>query len=804
MATKWKNSRPIKKPDESFRQMHEAHARPLPEKTPRRLSFIGWPAFLLTLLLLLTAAGSGAGLLVLGEAEGLSIQQIDQDSQAASFDQTNAYHKFASQKLLDLLNAAPERVYYNSQLYADYQNAESEGVFANIEAQTGEAYHQELERIAKEQNILLPDDAWDQNYEGADGLPLGTDTSGGLVASGIRDGDSISYFDFADGMYHDVTTPRDILYRIVDNGKTWNENTTDPLQRDALPEGFTLWLSATLSSDGTFTMEGIQDGTPLSQERLSIYNDELAPNVYNTSSGQRVVTMAMRPESVLGGELEAVASTIGFAQPIEWVGTRSLLFGILCLVVTAVFAPGKVMGDRFWARVTGAVALEIKIPLLLGFCLLGLLIPYSVRILSGNPHTTVGEVQQFIVIGALMCYYYTIVAYFFINDLWNFTFDKYSFIRNAYRRGAQRRAQNLQRTPLQQVLVRQFRPVEGIVGALALVAGVIFLIAGTFYWNFFVALLAAAGVAVVFVLFSHYKKQVDYFGAQMSKLGYQLEKIRAGESPAPIELGGCEQLTQAGKDLNAIQDGIENAIEDRMKSERLKVELITNVSHDLKTPLTSIISYVDLLQQEDLSPAARDYVNILAQKSNRLKTMVLDVFDVSKAATGNLPMTPKVLDFGKLLRQTLADMDAAIAASPVQVRAQIPETPVYVFTDGDRMYRVFQNLLQNALQYSLEDSRVYLTLSIHGTEAVATVRNTSKYEIGDVDALLERFVRGDKNRSTSGSGLGLSIAQTFTQACGGRFRIFSQADLFTAEVKMPLTNQTPQPLPGSAEGGKTD
>ncbi len=785
--------------------MHEAHARPLPPKSPRRVSFVGWLSFILTLLLLLTAAGSGVGLFILARQEGLSIQQIDEDVNAASFDQTNAYHKFAAQKFLDLLNMTPDRVYYNSQLYADYQNAESQGVFENIQPDTEYSMDQELERIAQENNVLLPDDAWAKNYTGDDGLPLGTDTSGGLVASGLTEADgSITYFDLAARTYYAASTPRDILYRITDDGKTWNENTTDALQSGALPEGFTLWLSATLSTDGTFTLQGYQNGAPLSQKVLSLYDDELAPNVYNASGGQRVVTMAMRSTSVIGGELDQVESLMGFAQPIEWIGVRSLLFGILFLILTAVFAPGKVMGDRFWARVTGAVAIEIKIPLLIAFCFLGALIPYAVRVLSGNAATSTEALQQFIVIGALMCYYYTLVAYFFINDLWNFTFDKYSFIRNAYRRGQQRRAQQLQRTPLQQVLLRQFRPVEGIVGTLALVAGVILFIAGAVSINFFVSLLVVGGVVVVFVLFSHYRKQADYFGAQMSKLGYQLEKIRAGESPAPIELGGCEQLTQAGKDLNAIQDGIENAIEDRMKSERLKVELITNVSHDLKTPLTSIISYVDLLQQEDLSPAARDYVNILAQKSNRLKTMVLDVFDVSKAATGNLPMTPKVLDFGKLLRQTLADMDAAIAASPVQVRAQIPETPVYVFTDGDRMYRVFQNLLQNALQYSLEDSRVYLTLSIHGKEAVATVRNTSKYEIGDVDALLERFVRGDKNRSTSGSGLGLSIAQTFTQACGGRFRIFSQADLFTAEVKMPLTNQTPQPLPGSAEGGKTD
>lgn len=239
-------------------------------------------------------------------------------------------------------------------------------------------------------------------------------------------------------------------------------------------------------------------------------------------------------------------------------------------------------------------------------------------------------------------------------------------------------------------------------------------------------------------------------------------------------------------DAHLVNEGMEEALAERMKSERMKVELITNVSHDLKTPLTSIISYVELLSREEgLPDHVNDYISILGEKSERLKTMVQEVFEVSKAATGNLPMDLAEIDLCKLIRQTLADMAEPIEASGLTVREQLVEADVPIRADGSRIYRVFQNLIQNALQYSLDGSRIYVTLKSDGSRAVATVRNTSRDELpSDVD-FTGRFVRGDESRTDGGSGLGLSIAKTFTDACGGAFRIEVAADLFTAIVEFP-------------------
>ena len=236
-----------------------------------------------------------------------------------------------------------------------------------------------------------------------------------------------------------------------------------------------------------------------------------------------------------------------------------------------------------------------------------------------------------------------------------------------------------------------------------------------------------------------------------------------------------------------MEDGLRRAVDERTRSERMKVELISNVSHDLKTPLTSIISYTELLnQEEDLPDHVRDYVRILNEKAQRLNTMVKDVFEVSKAASGSLSVKTERLDLGKLLRQTLADMGEAIDNSGLTLKAQIPEEMVPIHADGDRLYRVFQNLLQNALQYALPRSRVYLSLKMENQTATASLKNISRDELPSGVDFTERFVRGDASRTDGGSGLGLSIARTFTEACGGTFSVETDADLFTAVVALPL------------------
>ena len=275
----------------------------------------------------------------------------------------------------------------------------------------------------------------------------------------------------------------------------------------------------------------------------------------------------------------------------------------------------------------------------------------------------------------------------------------------------------------------------------------------------------------------------------MGRLTQKIAALRAGAAGPSLALAASSPLAGPAADLNALEEGIALAVEERGRADRMKVELITNVSHDLKTPLTSIINYSDLLCAEPLEGAAADYAQVIRQKAERLKTMVQDVFDLSKATSGNLPLAPKAIDLAKLVRQTLADMDEAIAASALTFKTTLPPE-AWVQADGDRLYRVFQNLFTNALQYSLPGSRVYVELVCENGRAAASVKNVARYEMEfDPAEITERFVRGDAARTGEGSGLGLSIAKSFTEACGGSFSVRAEADLFCASVALDLTEK---------------
>ena len=271
-------------------------------------------------------------------------------------------------------------------------------------------------------------------------------------------------------------------------------------------------------------------------------------------------------------------------------------------------------------------------------------------------------------------------------------------------------------------------------------------------------------------------------------LADQVTAIRDGDLETPLDLPADADLRQTAEQLNDIQAGLHRALAEQTRSERMKVELISNVSHDLKTPLTSVLSYAELLRQEPLEGAAADYARIIDEKAHRLAVMVQDVFEVSKAASGQLPVQPERLDFAKLLRQTLADLEGPISQSGLTFKVDLPEQAVMITADGRRLYRVFQNLIDNALKYALTGSRIYLTLKTAEGRAVASLRNTSREELPDGVDLTARFVRGDASRTDGGSGLGLSIASSFTEACGGSFRVETVADLFTAVVSFPLAD----------------
>ena len=221
-------------------------------------------------------------------------------------------------------------------------------------------------------------------------------------------------------------------------------------------------------------------------------------------------------------------------------------------------------------------------------------------------------------------------------------------------------------------------------------------------------------------------------------------------------------------------------MEAAVKSERLKTDLITNVSHDIKTPLTSIINYVDLLKRENFeNPKIRGYLEILDEKSQRLKTLTEDVVEASKVSSGNISLEFMNVNLVEMILQTIGETSEKMEKRNLEVIANLPETPVAVSVDGRRMWRVLENIFNNAAKYAMPGTRVYADLQVVDRKAVFSLKNVSEQPLNiHADELTERFIRGDVARSTEGSGLGLSIAKSLTQLQGGTFELYLDGDLF--------------------------
>lgn len=236
--------------------------------------------------------------------------------------------------------------------------------------------------------------------------------------------------------------------------------------------------------------------------------------------------------------------------------------------------------------------------------------------------------------------------------------------------------------------------------------------------------------------------------------------------------------------FNNIGENLDLAIEDAVKSERLKTELITNVSHDLKTPLTSIINYSDLLSKDDnTADEVKEYSKIINEKSNKLKVLIEDLFEVSKATSNNIELDRQELDFNSLVQQSIGEWEDKISEKNIEIISNLPEEKLMLNIDGQKFSRVLDNLFSNISKYALENSRVYVDLSEEGGVKL-TIKNISKYPLNiSSDELMERFTRGEKSRTTSGSGLGLSIASSFVRAHGASFDIDIDGDLFKVTIE---------------------
>ena len=231
--------------------------------------------------------------------------------------------------------------------------------------------------------------------------------------------------------------------------------------------------------------------------------------------------------------------------------------------------------------------------------------------------------------------------------------------------------------------------------------------------------------------------------------------------------------------INDISNGFERAIQDRIKSERLKTELITNVSHDIKTPLTSIINYVDLIRNEK----ANEYIEILDSKSQRLKKLIEDLVEASKVSTGNVKLQIEKINIVELLNQAIGEFEDKFEAKKLEILLEAKESEIYILADSRYMYRIVENLFSNISKYALENSRVYIDIIKKSNEVYIEMKNISKEKLNiSAEELMQRFVRGDKSRTTEGSGLGISIAQNLTEIQKGVFNLKLDGDLFRVEL----------------------
>jgi signal transduction histidine kinase len=265
-----------------------------------------------------------------------------------------------------------------------------------------------------------------------------------------------------------------------------------------------------------------------------------------------------------------------------------------------------------------------------------------------------------------------------------------------------------------------------------------------------------------------------------------VERIKNGEIHHNIEVAGEGEFAKLASNINSITDGLEKAVDSRLQSERLKTELITNVSHDIRTPLTSIITYVDLLKREKDPAKMEEYIEVLDQKSNRLKMLTDDLFDAAKASSGNIPFQLEQIDIGSLITQGLGEVSEKIEEMELDFRFHVPKEKTYIIADGKLLWRSIENVLSNIFKYALKGSRVYVNIEDLGNEVLLTFKNISAYELNiPADELMERFKRGDESRTSQGSGLGLSIAKSLIDLQKGKFLIEIDGDLFKSMIYMP-------------------
>ncbi len=309
----------------------------------------------------------------------------------------------------------------------------------------------------------------------------------------------------------------------------------------------------------------------------------------------------------------------------------------------------------------------------------------------------------------------------------------------------------------------------------------------------FISIICFFGIIAALVysvaLFIILMKYMNNIKEKFSKLINVTNQISNGNLDIEMneDLGIFNPILQS---VMNIKSGFKNAVDEEVKSQKMKTELISNVSHDLKTPLTSIITYVDLLKKPEITEEERkEYIETLDKKSQRLKVLIEDLFEVSKATSGNIKLNLGDVDIVQLMKQTIVEFEDKLKSSGLELKCDYPSEKVTLSLDGAKTYRIFENLLNNVCKYAMENSRVYVQIINNDNEAVVVIKNISANEIDfKPDEIVERFQRGDKSRNTEGSGLGLAIVKSFTEAQNGTFNLELDGDLFKVTIRLNKNN----------------
>ena len=450
------------------------------------------------------------------------------------------------------------------------------------------------------------------------------------------------------------------------------------------------------------------------------------------------------------------------------VESSSLILGIVAMILYKTNKSYLFDKDSFWLRLSKFVPLELYLfTIFLAIVLL-------TQSIGGYYDLLTGFIWGFFSIGYMLT-----VAYIFNRQINSYD-NKLDFFKTAFVYRAYKLITKLFNKTLQ--LTRSITLAKRIIllAIVCIVANVFMMIFAINDYNILIAMIASV---VTIGGFAYYVlKKLSYLSYIMDGT----QRIKNGDIHHKLQLIGEDNFTTLADNINNIRDGLDKAIDSQLRSERMKSELITNVSHDLKTPLTSIINYIELIKKEEnITPEyLKDYVNVLDSKSKRLKVLIEDLFEASKASSGNIELNMEKIDIIQLLRQSIGELEEKLSEANLDLKINVPEDKVYVRADGRRLYRVLENLLSNISKYSLSNTRVYIDITEVEGRVKLIMKNISSYELNfDPEEIMERFKRADDSRNTEGSGLGLAIARDLIKLQGGEFAIDIDGDLFKSIIE---------------------